>query len=161
MVMPIFYTPKPRQFHYKPRLYDPDLEDLERRKRLYAAAAEEQLGASKPAEPEAVAEVADDDLEYFQRRVRELDGEERRSSAALSWRDLFRKRAKPEFHYRSRLQQEGGEGDTAATASRQVTRRRMGRRFDFDDPQYFRPVSAGKIMLYVGLATALLLFIFF
>ena len=158
--MPIFYTPKPRQFHYKPRLYDPDLEDLERRKRLYAAAAEEQVSTAVK-DDESQKEQGDADLEYFQRRVRELDAGERRKAAALSWRDLFRKREKPEFHYSSRLQQTADTEGEQSTTGHTLKRGRIGRRFDFNDPQYFRPVSAGKIMLYAGLAAMLLIYILF
>lgn len=35
--MPLLHTPKPRQFHYQPRFYDPRKEEWEERKRRFAA----------------------------------------------------------------------------------------------------------------------------
>ena len=34
--MPMFYTPKPRQFRYQPRFYDPEKEKWEALKAKYA-----------------------------------------------------------------------------------------------------------------------------
>lgn len=89
--MPMFYVPKPRQFNYKPRYYDPRKERLEELKRKYA---DNPAGASE------------EDMEYFQQRVRELDEEDRRKK--LTWKDMFRKRKMPKFEYKPRFAQEDG-----------------------------------------------------
>ena len=163
--MPMLYTPQPRQFHYIPRTYDPELEDLERRKKIYAAQQSENEAKNEPAPAAAAEKESADggaDLEYFQKRVREIESRQRQRSAQLSWKDLFRRREKPQFHYTSRL---GADGEAAQgqgqSYEKPAKRRRIGRRFDFDDPDYMRPVSAGKIILYVGLVLLLLVFIFF
>ena len=88
--MPMFSVPKPRQFNYRPRFYDPRKEQLEALKRKYA---DHPAGASQ------------EDVEYFERRVRELDEEEQRSK--LTWKDAFRKRKMPKFEYKPRF--ENGE----------------------------------------------------
>lgn len=87
--MPMFYVPKPRQFNYRPRFYDPQKERLEELRRKYA---ENPEGASQ------------EDVEYFEQRVREFDDEEQRSK--LTWKDMFRKRKMPKFEYKPRFQQE-------------------------------------------------------
>ena len=78
--MPMFYTPKPRQFHYQPRFYDPEKERWEALKQKYAderalreamEQADELVG--QPAGEMPAGDAADKDLEYFQKRVRELD----------------------------------------------------------------------------------------
>ena len=85
--MPMFYVPKPRQFNYRPRFYDPQKERLEELRRKYA---ENPAGASQ------------EDLDYFERRVREIDGEEKKGGK-LTWKDLFRKRKMPTFEYKPRF----------------------------------------------------------
>ena len=84
--MPMFYVPKPRQFNYRPRFYDPRKERLEALKRKYAPNPE---GASE------------EDMEYFESRVRELDEEKQRNG--LTWKDMFRKRKMPKFEYKARF----------------------------------------------------------
>ena len=180
----MFYTPKPRQFHYRPRFYDPKKEEWELLKAKYRleeglplddeervrVAREEEAAASKPAEgiAEAVAagtdegEAADDELAYFRRRVRELDRKEREASRKLTVKDFFRKRDKPQFHYVSRFDADGNLIETpAASTEESVVKRRIKRRFD-DEEDWGRlePIPAGKIMIYVLIVCLLLLFIF-
>ena len=104
--MPMFYTPKPRQFRYKPRFYDPEKERWDALKQKYA---DERMIREMEAELEEVSdlsakpEVSDSDLEYFQQRVREIDSREREKQRGLTWRDLFRKREMPTFNYTPRF----------------------------------------------------------
>lgn len=115
--MPIFYVPKPRQFNYRPRFYDPRKERLEELKRKYAAHPD---GASQ------------EDVEYFEQQVRELDNEKQRSK--LTWKDMFRKRQMPKFEYKSRF---ASEDALPATESRDTVQQfkeehtRIKRRLDF------------------------------
>ena len=67
--MPLFYTPKPRQFHYRPRFYDPEKERWEALKQKYAdekAAVESK--SSDTAQCHSPLGNIDDELEYFERR---------------------------------------------------------------------------------------------
>lgn len=120
--MPMFYVPKPRQFNYRPRFYDPHKERLEELKRKYAQNPD---GAS----PE--------DMEYFERRVKEIDDNDKRSK--LTWKDMFRKRKMPKFEYKSRFSTENGSDAAAAPAMNaeehveqfKESTTKIQRRFDF------------------------------
>lgn len=118
--MPMFYVPKPRQFNYRPRFYDPRKERLEQLKRKYAKNPE---GASQ------------EDVEYFEQRVRELDSTGQRSK--LTWKDMFRKRQMPKFEYKSRfLTVEEAQSELPDTATERVKQfkeehTRIKRRLDF------------------------------
>ena len=155
--MPMFYTPKPRQFHYRPRFYDPKREEWDKLKEKYHL---DETVASD----ETVAEVpasSDEELAYFQQRVRTLDREDREAKRKLTLKDFFRKREKPQFHYVSRFDAEGNLLETPATATSEATvKRRIRRRFEDDDEMGLKPIPAGKIMIYALIVFLLLLFIF-
>lgn len=116
----MFYVPKPRQFNYRPRFYDPRKERLEELKRKYAAHPD---GASQ------------EDVEYFEQQVRELDNEKQRSK--LTWKDMFRKRQMPKFEYKSRFlteqeaMEEGPDTNTARIKQFKEEHTRIKRRLDF------------------------------
>lgn len=116
----MFYVPKPRQFNYRPRFYDPRKERLEELKRKYAAHPD---GASQ------------EDVEYFEQQVRELDNEKQRSK--LTWKDMFRKRQMPKFDYKSRFlteqeaMDEGPDSNTARIKQFKEEHTRIKRRLDF------------------------------
>ena len=118
--MPMFYVPKPRQFNYRPRFYDPRKERLEELKRKYASHPD---GASQ------------EDVEYFEQQVRELDNEKQRSK--LTWKDMFRKRQMPKFEYKSRFlteqeaMDEGPDTNTARIKQFKEEHTRIKRRLDF------------------------------
>lgn len=149
--MPMFYTPKPRQFRYRPRFYDPEKERWEALKQKYA---DERAAADAAASGNA----DDTDLEYFERRVRELDREHR---SRLTWKDLVRKREMPQFNYQPRFAQP----DEADTGEHLQSFKRRGmnvkRRFDPSDTDYMKPVPAGRIVLYALLVCLLLYWILF
>ncbi|MBP3763610.1 MAG: hypothetical protein J6I49_07025 [Bacteroidales bacterium] len=159
--MPMFYTPKPRQFRYQPRFYDPEKERWEALKLKYAD--------ERAAEEAAKNEAGDGaDLEYFQRRVREIDREERRGKGGLTWKDMFRKREMPKFSYQPRFSTDMQElaadlPDTATERVKEYKRRTMKikRRYDIADKDYLKPMPAGRIMLYAFLVCALLYWILF
>ena len=186
--MPMFYTPKPRQFHYKPRFYDPEKEEWEKLKTKYRLerglplsddansgvrgdeSGKDATGNAMEGTGEAtLSRKADDcgqpdkDLEYFQRKVRDIERKERAESQKLTLTDLFRKREKPQFHYVSRFDAEGNLMETPATATKEsAVKHRITRRFDNeDDMDRFKPVPAGKILTYTLLVCLLLMFIFF
>ena len=151
----MFYTPKPRQFHYTPRFYDPEKERWEALKQKYAD--EHKM------ESDQCSVASDDrDLAYFQKRVRELDREEKHKG--LTWKDAFRKREMPKFNYQprfSRLQ----DGENLGTGEHIAEFKKRGvkikRRFDVTDPDYMKPVPATRIMLYTLLVCMLLYWILF
>ena len=160
----MFYTPKPRQFKYRPRFYDPEKERWEALKQKYAderAAAEMHTpppyGSPSPnlgEEPDG----QDFDLEYFQRRVRELDRSER---SKLTWKDAFRKREMPKWNYQPRFAATESEGTGEHLAEFKRRGVNIKRRFDVSDTDYMKPVPAGRIMLYALLVCALLYWILF
>lgn len=169
--MPLFFTPKPRQFHYDPRFYNPEKEKWEALKQKYADRKQEEAAAVETettSEPSAEAES--DDLRYFEDKVRRMERDKSRQPFGL--KDLFRKREMPKFNYQPRFQQGTSTADSAAepatdaekVASKYADRQyriRIRRRYDIEDPEYMKPVSAGKIMLYTLLACLLLYWILF
>lgn len=171
--MPMFYIPKPRQFTYRPRFYDPEKERWEALKQKYAdeRALEELRATPSPTLPETTvtAEGAtDDELAYFERRVREFDREERRGSRKLTWKDLFRKREMPKFEYKPRFSSDAQEpvsarADTPNERVREFKRRttKIKRRYDIADKDYMKPVPASRIMLYTLLVCMLIYWIVF
>lgn len=168
--MPMFYTPKPKRFHYKPRFYDPEKEEWENLKAKYHLEKElAEKHASKNAVETSVtetqdADISDDkDLEYFRRKMREMDRKEREQKSKLTLKDLFRKREKPQFHYVSRFDENGNLKESVPAASGSsdtAVKRRINRRFSDDDLDGLEPVPAGKIMIYGLVVFILLLFIF-
>lgn len=152
--MPMFHTPKPRQFRYQPRFYDPEKERWEALKQKYAdeRAAEEARNNA--------AEVGED-LEYFQRRLREIDRRERHSKGGLTWKDMFRKREMPQFNYQPRFATTESEGTGEHIHQFKQRGKSIKRRFDIADKDYLKPVPAGRIMLYALLVCALLYWILF
>lgn len=164
--MPMFYTPKPQQFHYRPRFYDPEKEEWEKLKTKY------RLENGLPLDDEARASIenstqstetteTDSELVYFQRKVRAIERKERQEKQKLSLKDFFKKREKPQFHYVSRFDSEGNIIETPREATKESTvKRRINRRFEDDDMDRFKPIPAGKIMIYTLLVCILLFFIF-
>ena len=162
----MFYTPKPRQFHYTPRFYDPEKERWEALKQKYAddKALEELRAEAAEAGHDTPQQESDDvDLAYFQRRVRELDRKEKHKG--LTWKDLFRKREMPKFNYQPRFSAAETEGEKLGTGEHIAEFKKRGvkikRRFDVTDPDYMKPIPAGRIMLYALLVCMLLYWILF
>lgn len=162
--MPMFYTPKPRQFHYRPRFYDPEKEEWEKLKTKYRSDNDLPLDDDElRSQSQANNQNVDEDLEYFQRKVKSIERQERQNKQKIGLADMFRKREVPQFHYVSRFDSEGNIIDTTATPTKEnAVKRRITRRFeDDDDFDRFKPVPAGKIMIYTLIVTFLLIFIFF
>ncbi len=162
--MPMFYTPKPRQFHYRPRFYDPEKEEWEKLKTKYRLDNDLPLDDDElRSQSQANNQNVDEDLEYFQRKVKSIERQERQNKQKIGLADMFRKREVPQFHYVSRFDSEGNIIDTTATPTKEnAVKRRITRRFeDDDDFDRFKPVPAGKIMIYTLIVTFLLIFIFF
>ena len=162
--MPMFYTPKPRQFHYRPRFYDPEKEEWEKLKTKYRLDNDLPLDDDElRSQSQANDQNVDEDLEYLQRKVKSIERQERQNKQKIGLADMFRKREVPQFHYVSRFDSEGNIIDTTATPTKEnAVKRRITRRFeDDDDFDRFKPVPAGKIMIYTLIVTFLLIFIFF
>lgn len=173
----MFYIPKPRQFRYQPRFYDPEKERWEALKMKYAlerefAEKKEELEYSEHTE---LSDNSDKDLAYFERRVRDIDREERHSKGGLTWKDLFRKREMPTFNYQPRFSGEtpqscgqlplkseqhmqGTGAHIAAFKKRSI---KIKRRFDISDKDYMKPIPATRILLYTMLVCLLLYWILF
>jgi len=169
--MPMFYTPKPRQFHYKPRFYDPEREDWENLKKKYNLddpATAEEAKQNTVANTENTGLQSDvetnnadnSDLEYFQRRLREIDRQERQKKEKMSVADLFRKRERPQFHYVSRFDENGNLIEKPAATKESTVKHRITRRFDEDEMDRLKPVPAGKLMVYTLLVCVLLYLVF-
>lgn len=171
--MPMFYTPKPRQFRYQPRFYDPEKEKWEALKAKYALEREweehEKKLENETQQMESGnqnVESDDSELAYFQQRVRELDREEKRHG--LTWKDMFRKREMPTFNYQPRFSEgserrvesgEQGTGEHLRDFKKRGTK--IKRRFDVSDKDYMKPIPATRIMLYTLLVCLLLYWILF
>lgn len=166
----MFEVEKPRRFHYEPRFYDPEKEKWEALKKKYADEHKEQT-----LQPESAVDN-DTALAYFEKRVREINQEQRQRSSQLSWKDLFRKREMPKFSYQPRFSGQetnavdNGVDTTESTndiASKYSTYQpskhqiKIHRRFDISDSDYMKPISGTKIMTYVLIVCFLLALIFF
>ncbi|MBR1792871.1 MAG: hypothetical protein IJ764_04450 [Bacteroidales bacterium] len=172
----MFFTPKPRQFHYEPRFYDPEKEKWEALKKKYAS--EESLEEATAFDDALVGTqetvVDDDDLRYFESKIHRMDRESQRKSLGI--KDFFQRREMPKFNYQPRFQsdssmlvghtgsKDSSDSDVQTKYSDEGWRRnniRIRRRYNMDDPEYMKPVSASKIMMYVLLACLLLYWILF
>ena len=153
--MPLFYTPKPRRFHYEPRFYNPEKERWEDLKRKYAEASDPR---SQETSRDEGASGEERGLAYYQQRVQSLDREERKRHAKLSVADLFRKREMPTFHYQPRFSN-NAEGQATSEGAGSRHKHKIARRFDMGDVDYMKPVPAGKIMMYALGAILLLMWI--
>lgn len=180
----MFEVGKPRQFHYEPRFYDPEKEKLEALEKKYQYLRSHDEAAKEVAAPETDT-VEDDEtnISYFERRLRDLDEEKRVRSSRLTWRDMFRKREMPQFHYEPRFQgmqtastadgavaasSDGVDATGAADQAESLVRKyapkhqiKIKRRYDISDPDYMKPMPASKILLYAGIVCVLILAIFF
>ena len=170
----MFYTPKPRQFHYRPRFYDPEKERWEALKQKYAdermrkELLESGEWRSGSGDRGTESGERDADLAYFQRRLQEIDNKEKAKNRKLTWKDLFRKREMPKFNYQPRFSESGeqnvengpqGTGERIAQFKR--SRLSIKRRFDITDTDYMKPIPAGRIMLYALLVCLLLYWVLF
>lgn len=152
--MPMFYTPKPRQFHYNPRFYDPEKEKWEAIHKKYR---QKENDAVMDNSNEGELSNTDSELAYFQNRVHQIERNERKQSSQFGIMDLFRKRKMPEFHYTPRFSNNDSQQQSDIELKHKPrTKIKIARRFDFEDEQYFKPMPAGRIMLY-GLAAFIIL----
>ena len=174
----MFEVGRPRQFHYEPRFYDPEKEKLEALKSKYQTlrGETEQVSTEPTDAPDDAA-----DLSYFESRLKDLDEEKRRRDTRLTWRDMFRKREMPQFHYQPRFSGQQSVAvetaatdiadDTAAATTEQGEallnkyvpkhKIKIKRRYDISDIDYMKPMPASKIILYTGIVCILILGIFF
>lgn len=181
--MPMFYTPKPRQFHYTPRFYDPEKEKWEALKKKYSnlQSGADSTGNSGCQQLAVSDETTDAELAYFEQRVREIENDEKRERQKLGFNDIFRRRKMPTFNYQPRFSgsgisqqttnesQQSTEGVDSAILDKysgegvgyKTRKIKIRRRFDMGDSDYMKPVSGGKIILYALLACLLLYLILF
>lgn len=157
----MFYTPKPRKFHYEPRFYDPEKEKWEALKAKYHILQKEE-GESKADATAATAETHggnDNDLAYFESKIRSWDRPKK--SQRLTLKDLFCKREMPSFNYQPRFNADGTMRNTEEPNTENKHHVRIRRRFDIEDVEYMKPIPAGKIMLYALAAFMILYFVLF
>ena len=156
----MFEVEKPRRFHYEPRFYDPEREKWESVKKKYAKEQEESRTAASSGQVEDVGSAAaesDKELEYFEKRVRDIENAKREQSSKLTVKDLFRKREMPTFNYQPRFSGSEAESTSDAEGSAQPLMEKYNqakrkikirRRFDISDTDYMKPVSGTKIIVY-------------
>jgi hypothetical protein len=171
----MFEVDKPRRFHYEPRFYDPEKEKWEALKKKYAIEQERKEAEAGNTAKNGVS--SDEELQYFEQRVKDLEREERAKSSQLTWRDLFRKREMPKFNYQPRFsagasmqkddsttatnQEQQQSADAVVEKYRQPQHRiKIKRRFDISDTDYMKPISGTKIILYCFIVFLLLMLIF-
>ena len=160
--MPLVYIPTPRQFHYEPRFYDPKKErweELKRQKEAEQLLAEAENGGID-GKVSDIDTTGDATLEYYQRRIAELESDERRKSRKLTWKDMFRKREMPTFNYKPRFNTEtqtlvGNPPDTATERVEEVKQRniRIKRRFDVN-----RTLQRKQQTVWIKVALVLIVF---
>ena len=172
----MFEVPKPRQFHYQPRFYDPEKERWEALKKKYALSQEwdalkkeyalsQEKEEAQQTDPEPTtadgSQAKETELAYFEQKVRDLDRQKRQSVGKLTWRDLFRKREMPTFNYQPRF----AEGESQDTGEHLNEFKKKGakikRRFDVSDTDYMKPIPASRIIIYTLLVCLLLYWILF
>jgi hypothetical protein len=160
----MFEVEKPRRFHYEPRFYDPEKEKWEALKKKYAIEQERKEAQEGKMAGSEGKMAGDDDLQYFEQRLKDLDKEERANASKLTWRDLFRKREMPRFHYQPRFvdgidtkattesgKEQLPQNDDESLADKYRAARhqiKIKRRFDISDSEYMKPISGTKIILY-------------
>lgn len=160
----MFEVEKPRRFHYEPRFYDPEKEKWEALKKKYAMQKEADEAKQKDAEQSENSETGEKDLEYFEQRVRSLNRQEHKLASRLTWRDFFRKREMPKFNYHPRFTETGMQQETPSDTDgalgepvgedivkkyrQPIHQIKIRRRFDISDPDYMKPISGTKIILY-------------
>ena len=160
----MFEVEKPRRFHYEPRFYDPEEEKWEALKKKYAIEQERKEAQEGKMAGSEGKMAGDDDLQYFEQRLKDLDKEERANASKLTWRDLFRKREMPRFHYQPRFvdgidtkattesgKEQLPQNDDESLADKYRAARhqiKIKRRFDISDSEYMKPISGTKIILY-------------
>ena len=168
----MFEVDKPRRFHYEPRFYDPEKEKWEALKKKYAIEQERKEAEAGNTAKNGVS--SDEELQYFEQRVKDLEREERAKSSQLTWRDLFRKREMPKFNYQPRFSGSAtatpaGSSDSATDGGtppddstltekyrQPIHKIKIRRRFDISDTNYMKPISGGKIILYCFIVFLLL-----
>ena len=105
MKISFFYTPKPRQFNYNPRFYDPEREKFEDLKAKY------KLKNNY----DEISNVENDDLAYFQTKIKSFERNKRNSNFSIG--SLFKKKEMPKFNYKPRFAQ-NCETPTGITAEK-------------------------------------------
>ena len=164
----MFEVSKPRQFHYEPRFYDPEKEKWEAVKKKYAVDEGPEADSAQPSADSGQPSAGDEDLEYFERKVREIDRKRMQESHKLTVKDLFRKRAMPTFHYQPRFADGGGETGEALPAVDPTLAEKyrahkhsikIHRRFDISDSDYMKPAPSSRILLYGVIVFLLLMLI--
>ncbi len=161
--MPMFYTPKPRQFHYKPRLYDPEKEEFEKLKAKYRI--EKGLPIDDDQMREAVANgdakaqldtISDETLESLSAHTH-IDVD--RHLKPVTFSDLFHKHEKPEFHYVSRFDENGNlRPDIDPAKKGEPVEPHIKRKFEREDRVQFPTTLIMFAVLVLGIMIFLLIF---
>lgn len=160
MKISFFYTPKPRQFRYSPRFYDPEREKFEELKAKYKL---DHNYDDIPTE-------GDSELAYFQSRVRAFDRKKETEGFGIG--SIFKRKKMPTFNYKPRFSQDTTENVTkpetnnSNTSIDQIsyTKKISFRRpiaYDYEDESPIAesmPVS--KIIIYAIVIVILLIWIF-
>ena len=155
--MPMFYIPKPRRFNYQPRFYDPKKERWEELKAKYAIEKSTEDYETTDAGETTISD--DKELAYFQEKVRQMEHKDKEKSRGLTWKDAFRKREMPEFHYTPRFQNmpdaEAKPADTAEQRLADAKERniRIKRRFDVN-----RTFQRKQQSVWIKVAVVLMIF---
>ena len=162
MKITFFYTPKPRQFKYSPRFYDPEQEKFEELKAKY------KLNHKY----DSIADDGDNsELAYFRSRVKSFD--RKKNNSDFTPASIFKKKEMPKFNYKPRFaqnaeQQEGADSDgkQAKSSVDQIsyTKKISFRRpiaYDYEDESpVAEQIPVRKILIYVIVIVVMLLWIF-
>ena len=91
MKITFFYTPKPRQFSYNPRFYDPEREKFEELKAQY------KLNTNY----EEIPQTGNEDLAYFQSKIKSFENKKRSTQTSIG--SILKKKEMPKFNYKPRF----------------------------------------------------------
>lgn len=159
--MPMFYTPKPRQFHYKPRLYDPEKEELEKLKAKYriqqGLPIDDDLMREAVAKRDAQNQQMTADGETSAPNTTPINIDVNRHIKPITLGDLIHKHEKPEFHYVSRFDENGNlRTDIPPDMKGEAVKPHINRKFEREERSQF-PTT---LIMFAVLILGIMLFFF-
>ncbi len=150
MKIRFFYTPKPRQFTYRPIYYDSKKEAFEKLKKEYETSTQN---------------VSEDDkklLEYYEKRITELESERQTKKKQSFWsRKKIRK-----FNYQPRFQNSTTEQtitEVSVPTQKEVSYKeplKMRRSLYYEDRTFVNAIKSSRILIYLIIAILLCIWIF-
>ena len=155
MKISFFYTPKPRQFKYSPRFYDPEREKFEELRNKY----------NLDTNYEKLSDATADELAYFKSKLKTYD--KKKNSSDFAWSFIFKKKEMPTFNYKPRFAENMTEeeknkltADNKVGYQKKISFRRPIA-YDYEDESPMaEPIPFSKVIIYAIVIIIMLLWIF-